>query len=213
MSVVHLLSCPVPSTLELINCLEWSMTCKLNSEKLLKCSGRGGGWDLSLWFAPHSKCASRCRLDGQEVRQHTFWTDFPWPLLGYLFSKDVFKGMVDENMGVSIPASSVIQIVSSHGEPAAPELGDRAGWWQVHVVVGFWAGGAGTVNLLTHHACLHNCQSSRPGLGWCARDVSCADYLGILVCLLGCPLCWHRNKIIASKSRQGLRIKQSSLLP
>lgn len=183
MSVVHLLSCPVPSTLELINCLEWSMTCKLNSEKLLKCSGRGGGRALSLWFAPHSKCASRCRLDSHEVRQRTFWTDFPWPLLGYLFLEHVSKGMVDENMGVPTPAASSMQIVSSHGEPAALVLGDGAGRWQVHVVVGFWAGGAGTVNLVTHHACLHNCQSCRPGQSWCACDVSCADYFGILVCL------------------------------
>lgn len=108
---------------------------------------------------------------------------FSLTTFGLLVLGTCFQGNGGWKHGCATPAASSMQIVSSHGEPAALVLGDGAGRWQVHAVVGFWAGGAGTVNLVTHHACLHNCQSCRPGQGWCACDVSCADYFGILVCL------------------------------
>ena len=99
---------------------------------LLEYSGRSRH-NLSGWFGPHSKWASRCRQDGQEVRQHTFWMNSPWPFLGYLFSKDIFKGVVDQNMGyvnMSIPQSSIFQIVGLNRSPAALMFVDRAaGWW------------------------------------------------------------------------------------
>lgn len=73
---------------------------------------------------------------------------FSLTTFGLLVLERCFQGNGRWKRGVSTPAPSIIQSVSSRGEPAARVLGDRAGRWQVHVVAGFWAGGAGTANLV-----------------------------------------------------------------
>lgn len=83
-------------------------------------------------------------------------------------------------------------------------------------VVLSWAGGVDILNLVIHQACLPDCHSHL-GQGCCAGGDSCAGYLGILLYLPGCPLCWNKRIILASKNRQGHSIwplwKQSSFLP
>lgn len=194
LSVVHSLSCPVPSPLELINRPEWSMTCRLNSEQLLKYSGRRGH-NLAVWFAPHSQCACRCRLDDQEVRQHTFWTNLPWPVLGYLFSKDVFKGVVDQSMGYVNTSIFYYSDCEFERTTCCFDVCRQSGRLLLHVAVVSWAGGAGVTDLVIHRAGSPDCQSRLPGQGCCAGDDFCAGYLQIQVYLPGCPLCWNKRII------------------
>lgn len=135
--------------------------------KLLKYSGRSRH-SLSGGFSPHSKWASRCRWDGQEVRQHTFWMNSPWPFLGYLFLKDIFKGVVDQNMGYV--NTSVFSFSDCWFEQITCcfDVYRQSGWLLLcKLVVLSWAGGVSTVNLLTLQTCSPDRQSRLAGQGWC----------------------------------------------
>lgn len=128
-------------------------------------------------------------VDGQEVKQHTFWTDLPWPFLSYLFLKDVFRRVVDPNVGY------VRQYVNL--------LLFRLWVWMDNLLL--WCletEQASGSCMWWAYRCEHCAPGHRPCLpaqlpahgpgqhGSAVGDLSCAGCLWIPACLTGCPLCW-----------------------
>lgn len=157
---------------------------------------RKGGSNLSVWFAPHSKCASRCRLDGQEVIQHTFWTDLPRPFLELLVLARCFQGSGRSKHGLCQSLNLLLFRLEFEWITSSFSV------WRQSRPVAVAHGSSFVLSMglvVAIHACSPHCQRYRPGQDcWEVGDVSCAGYLWILACLTGCPLCWNKRIIVAS---------------